>query len=377
MRKSDCVWLAAKLAFGTKNTLFLIGLAAAVYCVCVGGGLVSGVQEQRSMPYELNATAGSSAITNQIVAKAGQVEGVLASSAQLDVPATFSLGGNTAGIHLDGIEPDYMQGIFTSGTVFPKDSAMPYIVLNQAAFDQLQDKNTDGNVDDTEKINWQKAACLVLLGDNVTAAPGKNKSTAAKICGILEDDTKDPKAYISLSNAKKLAGGEYTACLVRVRNVDSVKDVSDKIFALGLSVQNIEPTQESDWDRKNTEATYLLLLGIALLFYSVYLYIKAENLKEGMGRKELELLMYIGLSSCGMQRLYSIKNLFYCCIALGFGVLFYALIPWFLPPDIRQVVNIAYPFSAGGVLSGAALCAASFLICFGTQKGVIKRIAYY
>ena len=346
------------------------------------------------MPYELNATAGSSAITNQIVAKAGQVEGVLASSAQLDVPATFSLGGNTAGIHLDGIEPDYMQGIFTSGTVFPKDSAMPYIVLNQAAFDQLQDKNTDGNVDDTEKINWQKAACLVLLEDNVTAAPGKNKSTAAKdsksaaeggnkstyaakICGILEDDTKDPKAYISLSNAKKLAGGEYTACLVRVRNVDSVKDVSDKISALGLSVQNMEPTQESDWDRKNTEATYLLLLGIVLLFYSVYLYIKAENLKEGMGRKELELLMYIGLFSCGMQRLYSIKNLFYCCIALGFGVLFYALIPWFLPPDIRQVVNIAYPFSAGGVLSGAALCAASFLICFGTQKGVIKRIAYY
>jgi ABC-type lipoprotein release transport system permease subunit len=372
MKKSDRFWLSAKCTFARMNILFLIGIAAAVYCWCVGGGLVFGVQDQISQPYELNASAGSSQITEKIIAQTGRIPGVLQTSAGIEILATLTLKDKASKVTVDGIDPEYLQKEIIAGTIFPQQTVMPYVALNEAALKQLQDKNKDGQISEDEKIDWTKSSASLTVGQEASKVDSK---VASKICGIVADGNEDAKAYVSLATAQKLAGtGDYTACLVRIQNVNRAKDVSDKISALGLAVQDTVSPQQSDWDRKNTEAVYLILLGCALLFYSAYLFAKDENLKERKNRAELEMLRLIGMNAGNIQNLFIIKNVIYCCIGFGFGVLFYWLIPQFLSPELQMAVNIAYPFNTGGVLFGASLCAADFLICFCTQKGVIKSI---
>lgn len=363
MRKSDGIRLAAKWAFGTKNILFLTGIAVAVYCSCAGGGLVSGVWQQVSEPYELVAAAGSKQITEGIVAKAGQIEGVFASTAEIEMQANLTLDGNTAEMPLSGIAPAYLQGEFL-GLVFPAESAMPYAVLNEAAFRQLQDKNENGEVDDDEKLDWQKAALSIASGEDP-------KTTAAKICGILADGGKDPKAYISLSSAKKLAGGAYTACLIRIKNADVAQDVSDKVSALGLAVQNVELPRQADWDRKNTEAVYLFLLAGAALFYAVACLLKSNGPN---AQKELEMLLLIGFSVRDIRSLRLLKNVLHCATGFAFGLAAYFLVPQFIPPDIREQVNIAAPFSVAGMLAGLGLTVLAIFICNVSQNKNLKSL---
>lgn len=365
MKKSDAFRLAAKHAFVRASALLMAGIAVAVYCACAGGGLVSGVTGQANEPYELIASAGSKQITENVVAQAGQTEGVLASSAEIEFKANLTVNDTVSQLSLDGIDPKYLQGEIADGAIFPQESAMPYVVLNGAAFSQMQDKNKDGNIDDSEKIDWQKASCSITLDEK--------KAITAKICGILADGSQDPKAYLSLSSAKTLAGGEYTTCLVRIQHANMAQDVSDKLSLLGLAVQNTELPQQADWDRKTTEATYLFLLAGAILVYTVCLYAGAENPGKGKRRKETEMLMYIGFSLRDIIGISCFENILHCGIAFGFGILFYALIPQFVSPEIGQSVNITYPSGPNGVISGAILALAAFLILFFQLKAGMYR----
>ncbi len=366
MKKADLFWMAGRRALTAISIILLTGIAAGAYCWCVGGGLAAGVQEQLTQPYELTVTPGSSAITGDLLEKIRQEERVLNASPTIDLQGTLLLGDTGGEITLEGIDAGYLKTDISEGTVFPDKTVMPYVVLNKAGWDMLQEKDEDG-----EPL---KGEAWISSGISVQAGP-ESGPVSAKICGILDDGQKDAKAYISLSSAKTLAGdNSYTGIVVKAGETRYAEDVSQKISALGLVVQNAAPEEQSGWDEKNREAVYLFLLGSAVLFYSAYLYLHSENPADTAKRNEFEMLRFIGFCASDLTKFFLIKTLVLIGISFAFGLMSYTLVPQLIPPDIREQINIAFPVNTSGLLAGAGASLAVFFFAGVIQGPRFKRL---
>lgn len=358
--------MAGRCAFTAASILFLVGISAGSYCWCVGGGLAASVQEQYSQTYEIVALPGSSVITGEIVTKVQETEWVAAASATKDLPAVVQTGDHSAEMILEGIDAGYLQEEVTEGSVFPDNTVMPYVVLNKAGWALLQEKDENGEM--VQGADWSKSGISIL-------AEPESDPVTAKLCGILDDGKKEPMAYISISSAKMLSGdSSYTGCVARVRETRYAKDVSEKVSVLGLDVQNTAPAEQSDWDEKNKEAVYLFLLGSAVLFYSMFLYLNIEHPMNAKNRKQYEMFRSIGFCASDLIHFYCIKSLFLICTGFAFGLAFYALIPQLISPEVSAQINIAFPASTSGLLAGALANLPVFLIAGMVQSIRIKKL---
>ncbi len=364
MRTVDLFWTAGRFAFAAASVLFLIGIAVGSYCWCVGGGLAAGVQAQLSKPYELSVEAGSTKITDELVAKIRQSEGVIAASPVKDLQVVLETGENSAGMILEGIDEGYLEEDISEGSVFPDKTVMPYIVLNKAGWELLREKDENGEA--VQGTDWKNSGISVITETN---------AVAARICGILDDGQNDAKAFISLSSVKTLAGENgYTGCVAKTGETRYVKDVSGRISAMGLNVLNAVPVEQAGREGKNRETVYLFLLGSAAVFYSVYLYLSSENPANAGKLNEYELLVSVGFCARDVTGVFLIKNLILIGAGFAFGLICYLLVPQMIPPDIRVQINIAFPPSAFGLLAGASAGLAAFLFAGLIQNVRIKRL---
>lgn len=366
MKTTNLFWMAGRFTFAAFSILFLIGIAAGSYCWCAGGGLAAGVQEQLSKTYELYALPTSSIITGELVPEIQQIEGVAAASVTKDLTAVLQSGDHSAEMTLEGIGVGYLQEEISEGTVFPDETVMPYIILNKAGWDLLQDKDENGET--IQGTDWSESSVSILAGT-------ESYAIAAKICGIMDDGKEDPKAYVSISSTKMLAGdSSFTGYVARARETRYAKSVSEKLAALGLDVQNTVPVEQSDWDGKNKEAGYLMLLGSAVIFYSVFLYLNLENPMHTKNRYKLEMLRSIGLCASDLLKIFLLKSIFLFCTGFAFGLVCYALIPQMIAPEASTQINIAYPVGTSGLLAGAVANMAASLIAVKVQSRRIKKL---
>ena len=200
MRISDLIRISAKNMKGRWALLPALAAAISTFCFCVSGAVLTSVDEEKSLPYELNVSAGSTSLSDSITAEISGFSDVSAVTPIIQVPAVINADKYSAQLTLTGIEVAYINRTFAQGGVFPDSSGMPYIVLNEPACKQFSAENTDGFETSDLQIDWLNASVSVQTED-------ESRPTVAKISGILaNDDDKDqePVAYISISSAQQL-----------------------------------------------------------------------------------------------------------------------------------------------------------------------------
>ena len=321
MRMYDLFQLAVKTIRGRWAVLPATGVAAGVFCLCFAGAILTAVQQEKALPYELIVSPESNeGIADGDIRKISEIPDVVAVTAVLRFPVNVKTGSYSAQLTLTGIEAEYIQEKFTDGGVFPDNSAMPYIVLNDAARKQFSESEKASG-DEAPEIDWLNAVFSLQAGEGGRWIP-------SKVCGIFSDEggeNTEPAAYISLSAAKELLrnSGQSTNYLiahVRVSNIGRAVNVSKAITALGFAVTNANAELQKKWDAQIKEMRYLLMLGGLCLICSTVFIVTWKRTYRIEQEPALGMLRWMGMKHRDMGKLYALQSLLLFLIGSAVGI---------------------------------------------------------
>ena len=269
--------------------------------------------DEKSMSYELQASAES--VDDEILSEIVEFKDVLNATPIIDVPYTLILNNKALEAPLQGIQDGYLDFPFSYGVEFESSSAMPYIVLNISAAEELIKDN--GELTLPSLISRH-----ILLESEIN-------TVTAKISGIFEDGKETPKAYMSLSSAKNLLlqGGNipvYSMVYVRCLNAGKTESVTNFLSEHGLVVQNMNTELETEWEIDSVHIIYLFISALIALFGSILLLCEKKKTDPLYGGEEYETLMALGFSQSDLHRLNRNRMILFICFALivGFAICF-------------------------------------------------------
>jgi hypothetical protein len=361
MKWIDLFKLAIKDLKGQWATLPVAAVAVAAFCLCYAGAIITTVQQEKALPYELIVSVESAAkLSDGIIAQIAEIPDVVAVTAVLNVPVTIKTGKYASQFTLAGVEAEYLNESFSQGGSFPEDSVMPYVVLNDSSCKLFSKGGKDSEAEAPE-INW--------LNVNYSLQTDvESRGIASKVCGIFAVEEKEagqhPAAYISLSVAKELLrkSGQSVdpkAAWVRVSNIGRVEGVSKAIAPLGFTV--IDPNEElqARWDTKIMEMRYLLVLGVLSLLCSTALFSlrrKAFILEQ---KGALDMLRWLGMKQGVMNRLFLLQSLTLSFSGVLLGLVVSLSLPPFLPPELLGVSCFTLPAPFSVIIADAIICIVS------------------
>ena len=361
MRISDRLCLSIRLLKGGWAVLPALGIAIAAFCLCFAGAIYTKVQDEMSLPYELEVMAqGNAVISESMLAEIEKTEDVTAVTALLSVPVTVQTGTQKAELTLTGMDAGYMEDELKEGANYTDEGVMPYIVINEAALKKFTDslsswQQTEEMQTEDTQTDWLSASYALQMGDS--------RPIVAKVCGILPSE-KDasPEAYISLSAAKQLLqkSGQkaaYTAVKVRVTNIGCAPEVSRGISAHGLSVANSGAELEAGWDADMKEMGYLLAFGLFGLVCAAVLMTAWRRLALTTQRRAYEALLWMGLSAKQISMLFVFQALVLSLVGTAVGILVALSLPSFLTGEAPSNFMLQAPFIV--VFGSAAICIAA------------------
>lgn len=357
MRMCDAFRIAIKNIKGRWAILSAIVTAISVFCLCFAGAILTTVMQEKALPYELIVSSESNTgITDEDIRKISEIPDVRAVSAILQIPVSIKTGRYSAQLTLTGMDAAYLTDALAEGGVFPDNSVMPYIVLNDAACKQFTDGET-ATGDEAPKINWLNAAFSLQAVED-------GRWITSKVCGILADsgETQEPAAVVSLPVARKLLrnSSQSTDILtahVRVANIGRAVSISKAITTLGLAVSNSTLELQGKWDTEIKEMRYLLVIGVTCLICSIVLTVNRRKIYVLEQKPTLETLRWIGMNERNIGRLFSIQSVFLSLLGSLVGITASVLLPSFLPPEFGET-SFALPIPFGVMVVSLMLCIA-------------------
>lgn len=286
MKTSDLVKTAWRFPF-CINVMCIIGLSVSLFLLFLGTNTFFYVHEQKQQPWEISVTHKSAKITDKTVNDLKNINGVLLATPVIEVNTTVHIGDYAAELTLKGVNSEYI-GALREGKMFSDENILPVIVMNKTAYNTfVNDKNK--KIKSDEKYAELKTS----IGDE--------KEYPAAIGGILEDNSTDSIAYISLKAAKTYVlrqgkAPEYASIQLRLKNIGSSKSVVKQLESIGLESKDTLPQKQQVWDARQGEATSVTLSGICTLIFVMLYAVSTMKYNLQKNRKQYNSLYVIGLS---------------------------------------------------------------------------------
>ena len=378
MRIFDLIKIAARNLKGRWAVLPAAGIAVSVFCLCFAGAVLTAVQEEKSLPYELNIAPGDSGLSDGVIAEISEVPDVTAVTPVLLVPVSIKTDEYSAQLTLTGISAAYLNGEFREGGAFPQQSIMPYLVLNEAACKTFSNNPNDnpndmdiGTETEAPEIDWLNTEYSMQAGEGL-------RPVITKVSGILadEEEQQEPFSYISVSSAKGLLqqsgqGTDYAEAKARIKNIGCAKSVSNAITGLGLSVVNYNEELQAQWDAEMGETTYLIIIGIFCMLCSLVLMAAWRRISISEHKEAYLALLWVGIKSKDIGRLFVMQAGMICLTGVVIGVLVGMSLPSFLSqePNGTSVFTLPVPFLAAA-LSSAVCIIAGMVPMINISKGI-------
>ena len=186
-------------------------------------------------------------------AKLWELQGVQSVTPILRINATLSTKEASCTLTVEAVRSGALKQDQISGSVFPEESNMPYLVLNTAAVKAFRDEA--GRKTDSLDLDGS----FVLLAD---------RELPAKVCGVCEDGKAEPMAYMSYTTAHALfgtSGQQGVSLRLTLDNAGSEPAVVSKLQELGFLAEADE-TRTVQWVayQERPKSSALLCLGILI-----------------------------------------------------------------------------------------------------------------
>lgn len=365
MKIFDWLRIATKTLKSKWTILPIIGVAISTFCLCFAGATWIAVGQEKSLPYELTVSSeGTENLTGNTINKIAEAPDVMAVTAVLQFPISIKIGKYESQVMLTGIEAAYLQEPFSKGDVFPENSVMPYIVLNETACQQFIEENTPAHQDDII-VDWLNSGFSLQISDG-------DKDIPAKVCGILalpeDNDEQEAKAYTSLSAMKEIMrkSQQNTTCsmaYVRITNSGKAESISNEIMALGITVTNLDEELQIKWDTLQKEMSYLAVMGIFSLICSMALLSARRKIFLFEQKEAFQMLEWLGITPKNASRLLSLQALIIAAFGCAIGIVISLSVSSFLPLDVaeKSIFFLSIPLEV--ILEVTAIClSTSFLL---------------
>jgi hypothetical protein len=360
MKIFDALRTGAKTANGKWEAVIAAGMAICVFCLCFAGAIFAHVQEEKDRPSELSlSTLKSAKIADSLLAQVAGIEGVAAVSAAVELPVTLKTGSYSAGLTITGLKPGYIDNKFATGGSLPENSAMPYIVLNEAACKSFSDGKTGfGGTEKEKDIDWLSAGFVLETEDG--------QSAAVKICGIIPDETEDeaPLAFMDIKKAQELlrTGGQTAdpvLAYARTQNAGYAKSAAEAISNLGLSVTNENEELQARWDSSLMEADYLIALAVLALALTGCIIRLGMKMSVPAGRERRS--GWTG-SKSGLYKALVMRTMFVVVCGIAAGIVVALFTPMFILPEDIAASSFALYAPWWTVLASAGICLAGGIL---------------
>ena len=367
MKIFDLIRLALKNAKGFWVVLPVMGFAIASFCLCFAGAIWITVADEKAQPYELILSAQDKAgITDNKIANILEIPDVKAAAGILQIPVTIQTGKYKAALTLTGIDSSYMDGQLSQGSLFPKKSVMPYILLNEAACKKFaEDENSAGAK--APDIHWLTAGFTLITGEDTGGV-------TSKVCGILSDgdaQNAEPVAYVSTAVAKELLQKSnqptgFQVAWARIANIGCADAVSGQIAALGLGVANSNEQTQTQWDMQMKEMTYLVVTGAFCLLCTGSLLFAYRAITKQKQKAAFEALRWMGMKEREIKGLFILQSFFIAILGAAIGIVISLALPSFLPMELKgdSSYMLSIPFGVAAFSLFLCIFAGAIPACF-------------
>ena len=376
MKIFDLFSISTRSLKGRWVALPILGIAISFFCLCFAGAVFTTTGQEKAKPYELViSTDGTKSLSDSDLVKILKIPNVTAATPLLQVSAAVKTGKYSAQLTLIGIEPSYLNNKFSKGSVFPKSSIMPYLVLNLAACKQFSDgKNLAGadssDTVDTPKIDWTNAKFSLQIGED-------GRPIISKVCGILAGDDKEQvsTAYISLSVAKNILQKsgqktDYVGTNIRIKNIGCAESVSKAMADLGLPAANDNVVLQSKWDIELKEMTYLIVIGIFSLLCSATLIAAYRKISILEHTETCKVLRWVGMKEKDIRRLFMLQALIISSLGVIIGAIVSMSLPSFLSPKIKETSVFALQIPFQMILPNIIICITAGMLATINKKRI-------
>lgn len=241
------------------------------------------IQKERKQPYELQGMVAGTAQLEKYM----EVENIQAVSPVISFQATLSDGSFSLSTPVNAVSAGYVRLELKEGNLFHDQSNMPFVILNSYAAKHFVDED--------------KKESVVHINDSVMISLN-NSEEKAVICGIFEDDTESPIAYMSYYEAAKYFPKEETVNLLFLLTgkgaaEKAVKDLNRQSVDVALDENAIVR-----WKLLQQQAAQYLILALGFLVCSIVLMHQRNRLEEGQFTFEYQRLLLSGLTSRGIRK---------------------------------------------------------------------------
>lgn len=292
----------------------LVGLVLGLYLLSLGMAGRSAVRKEKLQPVLLTAACDSGA--NSLLAEVRQLQGVKKAAAGIPIRSLLVLGEYSCSLTASAVTEGWLTRV-DEGTLFPEQSSMPYLVLNRAALQSFV--NGQQRKADEGSLAWRNQPITI------NGLPGQ-------ICGVLDDGSQTPAAWLSASAGESLLLANrvipsYTLLLAEAANADAAAAAEQQLYTKGCSVTGGVSAFTDGWEQGLHTAGLYLLSGTLIL--AMALVLLAEGLRRDLAVKKAEyrFLRYNGMSRGGLCLMLAVRIGAYLLLS----GLICLLLRWLLP----------------------------------------------
>lgn len=186
---------------------------------------------------------------------------------------------------------EYPNLSFTQGNIFPNESNMPFLVMNQYAVEHFLTEN--------------KSYVTLTVNDTVTMTMGEEEH-AAIICGIFEDGLEQPVIYMGYTLAARiLRKGDSINLLFRLGKTADLESGAKALKKLGISISYDESLPER-WQLTKQQIYQTAISSMVLLLCSAVQMAGRHKLAQIEASPERQALLLSGLNE---TQVYSVSLL--------------------------------------------------------------------
>ena len=228
-------------------------------------------------------------------AKLWELRGVQSVTPILRFNATLSTKEASCTLTVEAVRSGALKQDQISGSVFPEESNMPYLVLNTAAVKAFRDEA------------GRKTDSLDLDGSFVLSA---DRELPAKVCGVCEDGKAEPMAYMSYTTAHALfgtSGQQGVSLRLTLDNAGSEPAVVSKLQELGFAAE-VDETRAIQWAAYQERLKSSVLLCLGILSSAAVLLCQSWKLEMVQYAESYQALELSGLRKAHIRWLFFLRN---------------------------------------------------------------------
>lgn len=259
------------------------------------------IQIEKNTPFELTATTDSGSIDLSTLM---QIDGVEKISPILNLGASLSLNDYTLDCEIRAVYSSFLDLRFTEGTIYPENSNMPYLILNEAAAESLSNSLA---VEDTVQMT-------------VNSVERK-----AVVCGIFIDNSETPVVYMNYDTAIKAYDRmENPELIFELTDVGSAGDVVSALQRKGIYA-DFDSTFSLSWKILQSQCGQSVFLCVALLACAAVL-IRNKQQTETKERKSERLVLFLsGMTDAEAKMIFPSRLILTETICLSIAIAIAAL----------------------------------------------------